>query len=190
MSRHGSSTLVFDDGVVIGTVASLGITSDGLTQLDDIFFSSSATQEFDSAEMREAFRERWLGRYLEHDPEWFYLACVDGAVVGYLAGCIEDPASAVRFSDIGYFQVWAGYIASYPAHLHVNVSPRVRDQGLGSRLICRFVGDLSAAGVKGVHLVTGLHSRNVAFYQRNGFVPVADMEWNGSEIVMLGRLLS
>ncbi|MEQ8825920.1 MAG: GNAT family N-acetyltransferase [Filomicrobium sp.] len=139
--------------------------------------------------MREAFRERWLGRYLEHDPEWFYLASADGAIVGYLAGCVEDPATAARFSDIGYFQVWAGYTAQYPAHLHVNVCPTARDQGLGSRLVDRFVGDLSAAGVKGVHLVTGLHSRNVAFYQRNGFVRVADIDWNGSEIVMLGRLL-
>ena len=159
-------------------------------QIVEIFFTSSATQEFSSPEVRETFRERWLGRYLTYDPDWFYVAVREARVVGYLAGSIDDPAQTPRFADIGYFKVWASETAIYPAHLHVNVLATAREHGIGSKLIARFVEDLEAAGVQGVHLVTGRNSRNVAFYQRNGFKPVVWMNWNGSEVLMLGRRLT
>ncbi len=159
-------------------------------QIDEIFFTSSATQEFSSPAVREAFRERWLGRYLTHDPDWFYVAMSRNRGVGYLAGAIDDPALTPRFADIGYFKVWASETATYPAHLHVNVLATAREHGIGSMLIARFVDDLETAGIKGVHLVTGRNSRNVAFYQRNGFKPVVWMNWNGSEVLMLGRRLT
>lgn len=161
-----------------------------IEQIDEIFFTSSATQKFSSPEVREAFRERWLGRYLTSDPDWFYVAVSKDRVVGYLAGSIDDPALTPRFADIGYFKVWASETAIYPAHLHVNVLASAREHGIGSKLIARFVADLEAAGINGVHLVTGRTSRNVAFYQRNGFNPVVWMNWNGSEVLMLGRRLT
>lgn len=178
------------DEVKICRLSSVNAAPQILEEIDEIFFTSSLTQDFSSPEARLAFRERWLGRYLAHDPQWFYLAICGGRVAGYLAGAVDDPAKTERFRDIGYFQIWSAHTATYPAHLHVNVLASFRGNGIGSLLIERFVEDLENAGVKGVHLVTGRNSRNVVFYQRNGFEPVADMSWHGSEIVMLGRLLS
>jgi GNAT superfamily N-acetyltransferase len=158
-------------------------------QLDHIFFSSSATKTFADETVRQAFRERWLGRYLKHDQAWFYVALAGSKVAGYLAGSIDDPAQSERFSDIGYFPQLADETERYPAHLHVNVDESLRSGGLGSQLIERFLFDLRHAGVPGVHLVTGRFSRNVAFYERNGFVPVRCLDWGDGEVLMLGRLL-
>lgn len=157
--------------------------------LDEIFFSSSATKSFASDADRRAFRERWLGRYVRDDPDWFYVVLSGGRIVGYLAGAIDDPAATGRFSDIGYFFDIAEETARYPAHLHVNIAKGYRSGGLGSRLIERFVSDLRQAGVRGVHLVTGRDSRNVPFYLKNGFEPVKIVAFGESESVMLGRRL-
>ena len=159
-------------------------------QLDNIFFSSSATKTFADDTARKDFRERWLGRYLKHDQEWFYVALADEDVAGYLAGSIDDPARCERFADISYFAQLTDVTVRYPAHLHVNVDETLRNAGVGSRLIERFLFDLQRAGVRGVHLVTGRFSRNVAFYQRNGFAPVRSLKVGDGEVLMLGRILS
>lgn len=162
---------------------------DFVRQLDDIFFTSSATKSFASEAVRSAFRERWLGRYLEHDADWFYVAVCGDRLVGYLAGAIDDPAREARFADIGYFAAIAAETAQYPAHLHVNVAEGVRSGGIGSRLIASFVADLRRAGIVGVHLVTGRNSRNIPFYQRNGFSLLKVIKGETNDSVMLVRNL-
>ena len=159
-------------------------------QLDHIFYTSSATKTFPNELEREVFRERWLGRYLVHDSAWFYVALTGEKVVGYLAGSIDDPARQERFADVGYLPQLADQTARYPAHLHINIHADWRSTGLGARLIERLVFDLQRVGVPGVHLVTSRFSRNVSFYERNGFAPVRILKWGDGEILMLGRLLT
>lgn len=159
--------------------------------LDRIFYVSSGVQVFASDEERARFRERWLGRYLRHDPRWAYVALDrEGCAAGYVIGAIDDPASAARFADIPYFQPWAHLTASYPSHLHINVAPECRSSGLGSRLIEAFAAGARAAGAPGVHVVTGEGMRNVGFYLRNGFEHLATLEQAGKHpVVFLGRRL-
>jgi GNAT superfamily N-acetyltransferase len=179
----------FDAHVDILRLGEVTAVPDLLEQIDEIFFSSSATKSFASLKERSAFRERWLGRYLEHDPHWFYVGLKERRVVGYLAGAAEDPAISQRFSDIGYFPMLRDETARFPAHLHVNVREGSRDAGIGSRLISRFVSDLEQIGLPGVHLVTGRHSRNIPFYERNGFAAVRTLKCGDCEVVMMGRKL-
>ena len=40
-----------------------------ISGIETIFFASSNVEQFDDAAERAAFRERWLGRYLDHWPE-------------------------------------------------------------------------------------------------------------------------
>ena len=64
-----------------------------LPGIDGVFFASSNTQSFASEEARAVFRERWLGRYLTHDPAWAFVALDrERNVLGYLAGSLDDPA--------------------------------------------------------------------------------------------------
>jgi GNAT superfamily N-acetyltransferase len=159
-----------------------------LAGLDRVFFESSGTTEFASEEARKVFRERWLGRYLVHYPEWAYVALDgEGSLVGYLVGSLDDPAQSALFGDIGYFLALAAWTRDFPAQIHVNLLPAWRGLGIGSRLIQTIVADLAGTDVPGVHVVTGRAMRNVRYYEANGFAEVAGIEWNGKELVMLGR---
>ncbi len=165
-------------------------------QIDEIFFGSSATRDFSDDVARAAFRERWLGGYLEHDAQWFYVALGADAdsgalcVAGYLAACVDDPRGVERFSDIGYFEVFRDLLDAYPAHLHINLHEDFRGAGIGGQLIARFAEDASRAGAIGVHVVTGQESRAVNFYYRCGFQEKGCTQWNGVDNVFLGRTLN
>ncbi len=164
--------------------------------IEAVFFETAGTQAFQDAATREAFRDRWLGRYLSSDPDHVWLALTaEGAIAGYLVGCLDDPALTPRFADIGYFQSIAHLTWLYPAHLHINLSARYRSDGTGSRLIEAFVATAARAGSPGLHVVTGAGMRNVGFYGRNGFLEVARFSWPPSpprerELVMLARRLA
>lgn len=159
--------------------------------IDRVFFVSSSVQDFASEDERARFRDRWLGRYLRHDPRQAFVALDrKGEAVGYVVGSTLDPAKERRFADIAYFQPWAHLTAQYPAHLHINVAPDWRSSGLGHRLIEAFAADAKAAGAPGVHVVTGEGMRNVGFYLRNGFGHLATLEQPGrGAVVFLGRRL-
>lgn len=67
----------------------------------------------------------------------------------------------------------AALLAEHPAHLHVDLLPRLQGQGWGRRIMDEVVGELSREGVPGIHL--GVDPGNTAapgFYQRLGFRPV------------------
>lgn len=164
--------------------------------IDRIFFDASATRSFTDADARAAFRERWLGRYLERFPQWFYVVTDADAgsgdsarALGYLAGCLEDPARSPLFADIGYFDDLRDLTARFPAHLHINLAEEARSRGIGTALIERFCIDAQAAGSCGVHVVTSASSRNVTFYNRCGFSEVRRFASGAIENVMLARAL-
>ncbi|MCB1515630.1 MAG: GNAT family N-acetyltransferase [Hyphomicrobiaceae bacterium] len=160
--------------------------------LDSIFFEASHTKVFENEVTRQAFRRRWLGRYLEWRPDLAHLLFVDGrmspeTLAGYVIGAHDDPAQTDRYDDIGYFHLLADVTRQFPAHLHINLRSDMRGRGLGSQLIACFVSDAAAAGLAGVHVVTGAGLRNVGFYRQNGFSFTHTFAWMGKELVLLGR---
>lgn len=157
--------------------------------LDVIFFTSSATQAFTDAAERAAFRDRWLGRYLDNWSENFWVASANGRLIGYLAGCLIDPLTLPLFDDHAFLRAFALLTPAYPAHLHINVDATRRSGGVGAALIAAFCEDASRSGSRGVHVVTAAASRNVSFYARQDFVQVGAANWSGRDLVMLGRRL-
>jgi GNAT superfamily N-acetyltransferase len=163
---------------------------DALREIDAIFFEASG-RTFPPGLERDAFRERWLGRYLRGGTDALFLA-LDNAnhVAGYLVGALEDPAQQDRFADIGYFREEFRELASrFPAHLHINVAPPFRGAGIGARLIEAFAAHALGAGARGLHVVTGKAMRNVRFYERCGFCERASTLWHGRTVVFLAREL-
>jgi GNAT superfamily N-acetyltransferase len=186
--RHASGGSPGSD-VRIGRLTEMlaGFGDAELAPIETIFFASSNVQQFADDTERAAFRERWLGRYLAYWPQDFFVAsAADGRIVGYLAGCLEDPAALSLFADLGYVDTFADLSQSYPAHLHINLDPGWRSGGIGTQLIEAF-----CAHAAGVHIVTGRASRNVRFYERNGFrlLRTTRSQWSDAEIAFLGRAL-
>ena len=168
-----------------------GLTSALVAQVDAIFFEASG-RTFALGPERTAFRERWLGRFLQGGTDVVLLA-IDGreTVAGYLVGALDDPAQQPRFADISYFAGdFRDLCRRYPAHLHINLAPAFRNRGVGVQLIEAFAARASGAGAPGMHVVTGKQARNVSFYARCGFSQVGATVWNDGDIVFLGRNLS
>jgi GNAT superfamily N-acetyltransferase len=162
-----------------------------LAEIDAIFFEASG-RAFALGPERDAFRERWLGRYFDGACDVVLLALSkERTVAGYLVGALEDPAEQHRFADIGYFQnQFRDLCRRYPAHLHLNLAPAFRGQGLGAQLIAAFAAHASAAGARGMHVVTQAQARNQRFYLRCGFTEVGKCMWNASEIAFLAKPLA
>jgi GNAT superfamily N-acetyltransferase len=161
-----------------------------LTQVEAIFFEASG-RSFEPGPARDEFRQRWLGRYLDVPADPVLVAIAKATVAGYLIGSLENPAEQARFSDLEYYRThFTAHCRRFPAHLHINLAPAYRSRGLGGALISAFAARAAAAGVAGVHVVTGKGMRNVRFYERCGFEPIASAPWNGREVVLLGKDLS
>lgn len=65
----------------------------------------------------------------------------------------------------------ASVVEHYPAHLHIDLLPRMQGGGNGRRMIEALLAELRQAGVSGVHL--GVAARNVGaigFYEHLGFM--------------------
>lgn len=159
-----------------------------IEELDLVFFSSSAKQTFVSAEERTEFRERWLGRYLRHFPDYALLALDERhRVVGYVIGSVNDPARDPLFADIAVLQTFSVLTQRYPAQLHVNLDAAWRGQGVGARLVNAFADLARGAGAPGVHVVTVRGMRNVGFYLANEFLERGVTVIDGRELLFLGR---
>jgi GNAT superfamily N-acetyltransferase len=161
-----------------------------LADLDGIFFEASAKRDFRSEEEKQSFREMSLGNYIVRHRESFFIALDDaGPVVGYLAGCLENPTKLDHFKDVGYFRCIDDICESYPAHLHVNIAMQYRNRGLGTALVGRFAEWTKLHSVEGIQLVTSRTSRSIPFYRRLGFSELRTFPWMSGISVCMGRKL-
>lgn len=174
--------------VVIERMSGRDARAQGLdAQIDAIFFGAAA-RTYPEGPERIAFREKWLGRFLDCDSDVLLLArAEDERVAGYLVGTLENAADSVRFADMPHFREhFAAACAAFPAHLHINLAPEFRSQGIGGRLIDTFAGIVRTAGLPGLHVTTGRGMRNVGFYLDRGFREIGALERNGGAMLFLG----
>jgi GNAT superfamily N-acetyltransferase len=163
--------------------------------IEAIFFEASG-RTFEPGPEREAFRERWLGRFLARWPELAFVLMTEPrdaaapVVGGYLVGCLDDPAASPLFDDISYLRDFAEICADFPAHLHINMAPAARGRGLGGLLVGVFAAVARERGAPGMHVVTAAGARNVGFYGRLGFSEQGRTVWNGKPLVLLGCRLA
>jgi len=65
-------------------------------------------------------------------------------------------------------------VDEYPAHLHIDLLPRLQGQGIGRSLIATLVEALQERGVPGLHLtMDAANTGAAAFYERLGFTPLS-----------------
>lgn len=72
-------------------------------------------------------------------------------------------------------------VASYPAHLHINLLPRLQGRELGRRMLDRFLDKVSAIGASGLHLgCSTSNERALRFYDAYGFTEIERSEKFGT----------
>ena len=122
----------------------------------------------------------------------------DGEVGGYIVGTADTRDFVARFTSdwlpgfaakyahtepvvskddlIRHLGFWPermliAEVDEYPAHLHIDLLPRLQGQGLGRQLIGTLVAALTERSVPGLHLSMDAANTNArAFYDRLGFV--------------------
>ena len=139
----------------------------------------------------------WAGPYLVHPGSIGLVVQDEEGVAGYCVGTPDTTAfedwldsawfpplrerhpvgSGATEADRGVVD-WihhprrpsAHLVATHPAHLHIDLLPRLQGQGWGRRLMDEMGRRLSAAGASGVHLgVDPANEGATAFYERLGF---------------------
>jgi ribosomal protein S18 acetylase RimI-like enzyme len=143
----------------------------------------------------------YVGPYLRFTPEHALVGVDDDGVAGYVLGAPDTaafeaacerewwPAQRARHPLDRYpedtldgritKQIHQPFVTSpdvlerYPAHLHIDLLPRLQGQGMGRQLLTALLDGLAATGVKGVHLGVGTaNQRAIGFYRRMGFTEV------------------
>jgi hypothetical protein len=170
-------------------ISELPVEGSAKAEIEAIFFDSSATEAFASAEARAEFQQLWLGRYLRHFPDWSFAALdEDGSVAGYLAGSPVSNEAPVSGPD--YFAAFPEQLLeSFPAHIHVNVRADRRDHRIGEDLVAAFRAICRAAALPGFHAVTTAGTRSAHFFEKCGLLPAAITVWQDRRLAFLGDTL-
>ncbi|HEV7915817.1 MAG TPA: GNAT family N-acetyltransferase [Albitalea sp.] len=144
--------------------------------------------------------------YAVVEPDWCWVAEDGGGVAGYLVATpdtldfarrteaqwwpalrrrhpLPDPddgraqAQLVRRLHAGTLTELP-FLATHPAHLHIDLLPRAQRQGVGRRLMATLQQSLDAAGVNGLHLaVSARNPGAIALYERLGFAVLQRGDW-------------
>jgi ribosomal protein S18 acetylase RimI-like enzyme len=140
----------------------------------------------------------YAGGYAAISPETVFVAEDEEGVAGYILGPADTrafeaqtearwwPALRTRYPEAAGApasldermchllhhpaRVPDSIVEAYPAHLHINLLPRLRGLGIGQALVDRWRNAVAALGATGAHLVVGTrNARAVRFYRAYGF---------------------
>jgi ribosomal protein S18 acetylase RimI-like enzyme len=156
----------------------------------------------------------YAGPYLALLHGLGYVVADDDGVAGYVLGTADTrvfeaaceaewwPALRARHPDPGVDprtpdeRLWRlihhpptadeGVVRRYPAHLHIDLLPRLQGTGAGRLLMERMLARFAAEGAGGVHLGVGrANERAIGFYRHLGFTVLGEDEHS----LALGRRL-
>lgn len=135
--------------------------------------------------------------YVTLEPELSFVVVDDEGVGGYIVGVANTRRFVEQFNAEWLHRIEAAYVHTepivtrddmirhlgfwpermlipevdeYPAHLHIDLLPRLQGQGLGRQLIETLSSALRERGIHGLHLTMDAANTNArAFYDRIGF---------------------
>jgi ribosomal protein S18 acetylase RimI-like enzyme len=145
--------------------------------------------------------EVYVGPYLRLAPEHAFVSVDSSGVAGYVLGAPDTVAFEQTCERLWWPVLRERYplgtfaedtpddrivrlihnpptaspdvVERYPAHLHIDLLPRLQGRGVGRQLITTLFDSLAAVGVPGVHLgVSTANPRAIGFYRHMGFTEV------------------
>lgn len=197
-------------------VAIRSYRSDDLDALYDICLSTGAAGQDATALHNDGrlIGHIYAAPYGVLEPAQAIVAEDEAGVAGYIVGTFDTdvfaerleqewwPALRQRYADPDFSPTEAdrgriatimrpsanpsAIVAEYPAHIHMNLRPRLRGQGIGMALLQRWIGEARQAGVKGIHLgASASNAGGIAFWNKGGFLPLENNErtaWFGMRL--------
>lgn len=152
------------------------------------------------------FSLRWAQCYLRYYPEFCFVAEENGEVIGYILSTPDTEICEKTYlenilpeiknridSKDKYYEDFTSFITAndmgdtiaddYPAHLHINLTPKCQHKGIGSKLMKVMEQNLIAHGVKAIHLgVMADNTNAVNFYKKHNYKILVDYDFGDNEI--------
>lgn len=76
----------------------------------------------------------------------------------------------------------------FPAHLHLNLAPRIQGRGVGTQLFHAWLRLANANGASAMHVgINRANTRAITFWGRMGFRPITPLELSEGRTVWMGR---
>jgi len=76
----------------------------------------------------------------------------------------------------------------YPAHLHLDLAPRMRGKGAATALLHRCLAEMKQAGVNAVMLgASRTNRRGIKFWEKSGFAEIVSPDLKSGETIWMGR---
>lgn len=126
----------------------------------------------------EAASREMVWERLRTFRENFFVAEIQGKVVGFINGCNTDKPSLPDqlYHDAGLHQPQGEYLTVFG----LNVLPEYRRKGIAGLLVKRYIAWAQESGKKGIILTCKEHM--IHYYQKYGFVyhGVADSDHGGA----------
>lgn len=166
-----------------------------LERLREITIVTSFVDEETDHSLDPLLPDVYLEPYVRFAPDWVRVVDVGEGAEGYLIAVPDtdafiawwrehwtplfrerhgdDASVPLRRNGLEPERMRNAATDAHPAHLHIDLHPRVQNRGLGARLIEELIERLREERVPGVNL--GVHPGNVGakrFYARLGFEPV------------------
>ncbi len=148
--------------------------------VQEIFFESSLKKTFKNQNEKDIFFDKWCGQYLNNELAYVYEE--DDECLGYILLC-KDTLKFLENNEDNGLRTFIDLYKDFPWHLHINFKSSARGRGLGSKLLT-FAKTM--ASPNGIHLITGEDSRNVSFYNKNGFTHTSKREVNSMNLLFMG----
>lgn len=138
----------------------------------------------------------FVGPYAALEPDLAFVAVYDDGIAGYVVGTADTRAFEARLEAEWFPALRRRYpdgsgdgfdallvallhhpasaedavVASHPAHLHIDLLPRLQGSGVGSRLMATIHDACRARGAAGMHLgVSQRNTRAIGFYRHLGY---------------------
>jgi GNAT superfamily N-acetyltransferase len=168
----------------------------------------------------DALGRIFVGPYLRFEPGLALILEDEEGVSGYALGALDsrtfydryerewrpelcarfpapsgDPSSWTRAQSTHYIYHNPDYFCPepyeiYPAHLHIDLMPRMHRQGHGSRMMTQLMERLRTKGAPGVHLgMAASNFRAYRFYTKLGFEELCRHGESDDESIYMGKRL-
>jgi ribosomal protein S18 acetylase RimI-like enzyme len=168
----------------------------------------------------DALGRIFVGPYLRFEPELALILEDEEGVCGYALAALDSrtfyerydrewrPELCARFpapsgGRLGWTRVQSAYYVYhnpdyfcpepyevYPAHLHIDLMPRMQRQGHGRRMMNELMDRLRAKGAPGVHLgMSASNDRAYRFYIMLGFEQLCRRGERDDETIYMGKRL-
>ncbi len=169
----------------------------------------------------DALGRIFVGPYLRFEPELALMLEDESGICGYALGALNsrtfyeryerewrpelcarfpaptaDPSNWTRAQSVHYVYHHPEYFCPepyevYPAHMHIDLMPRVHRQGHGTRMMNQLMERLRAKGAPGVHLaMAASNDRAYRFYTGLGFVELCRRGAGDDETIYMGKRLT